>query len=126
MSFTLSINNILPAQDTVDILFKTDKKRMLFTSVAALRADYGPEQADRIRRRLDELRAAPSLLTMQTLPGRTHELTGDLNGLLSIDIKHPYRLLFEPVGAHVRKEDGGLDWAKVTAITIVGVEDTHG
>jgi proteic killer suppression protein len=24
------------------------------------------------------------------------------------------------------KEDGGLDWTQVTAVEIIGIEDTHG
>ena len=38
-----------------------------------------------------------------------------------------YRLLFEPAHDPLpRKPDGGLDWAGVTAIRILGVEDYHG
>ena len=110
----------------MDILFSTDKMRKLFTTRSKLVGEYGAEQADRISRRLDDLRAAKCLETMKTLPGRCHELVGDLNGTLSLDIKHPYRLLFKPVGDDVHKEDGGLDWTKVEAVMITGVEDTHG
>jgi hypothetical protein len=65
---------------------------------------------------------------MRQLPqARCHELRGgSLKGCLSVDLDHPYRLIF--VSAHnpkPAKEDGGLDWSKVTAITILGVEDTH-
>lgn len=125
-SFTLCVNRFLRDQPPVDILLATDRMRKLFTSRAALLARFGPEQGERILRRLDDLRAAANLHVMRNLPGRCHELTGDLSGALSIDIKHPYRLLFEPVGDDVRKGDGGLDWSKVTTIRITGVEDTHG
>lgn len=38
-----------------------------------------------------------------------------------------YRLIFIPDHDPVpRLKDGGLDWSKVTAIKILGVEDTHG
>ena len=61
-------------------------------------------------------------------PGRCHELTGGKRaGQLSVDLDHPYRLIFLPDHEQVpRLEDGGLDWARVTAIKILGVEDTHG
>lgn len=63
---------------------------------------------------------------MRRLPGRCHELTGDLGGFFSIDLDGPYRLIFEPEGNPVpRKEDGGIDWTRVQAICIRSVEDTH-
>jgi proteic killer suppression protein len=52
---------------------------------------------------------------------------GKRKGQLSVDLDHPYRLIFvvnhDPVPV---LPDGGLDWSKVTAIKILGVEDTHG
>lgn len=47
-------------------------------------------------------------------------------GVLSLDLRHPYRLLFEPADEPVpRKPDGGLAWSRVIAVRILGVEDTH-
>jgi proteic killer suppression protein len=87
---------------------------------------WGSDQAARLGRRLDDLRAAATLEVMRTLPGRTHELDGDRLGQLSIDLKHPDRLLFEPANDPIpRKSDGGLDWSGVTAIRVIGVIDTH-
>jgi proteic killer suppression protein len=44
-----------------------------------------------------------------------------------MDLDHPYRLIFEAANDPIpRKEDGGLDWMKISAIVIIGVEDTHG
>ena len=60
-------------------------------------------------------------------PGRCHELIGDRGGQLSLDLDHPYRLIFEPANDPIPcKTDGGLEWKDVTAVEIVGVEDTHG
>jgi plasmid maintenance system killer protein len=89
---------------------------------------YGPVQAKLIRRRLDEIRAADSLEILGKLPqARCHELKADRAGQISVDLKHPYRLLFEPAHHPIpHKPDGGLDWAKVTSIRILEVEDTHG
>lgn len=79
-----------------------------------------------IRRRLDELRAAETLAVMRTLPAaRCHELRGDRKGQLSVDLDHPYRLLFEADEPVPTREDGGLDWNRVVAIVVLGVEDTH-
>jgi hypothetical protein len=63
---------------------------------------------------------------MRNLPGRCHELREDRAGQLSLDLDHPYRLIFEPADNPIPlKPDGGIDWKKVTAIRIIGVEDTH-
>jgi len=87
---------------------------------------WGPERARRLKRRLDDLRAAPNLETMRQLPGRCHELTGDRKGQITIDLDGPYRLIFEPAeNPPPIKEAGGLDWEKVTAVLILAVEDTH-
>lgn len=88
---------------------------------------WGAERAKQIRRRLDDLRAAPNLGTMRGLPGKCHELTADRRGQLALSVGANYRLLFEPAHEPIpRKADGGLDWVKVTAIRILGVEDYHG
>jgi proteic killer suppression protein len=64
---------------------------------------------------------------MRGLPGRCHELTGDKPGQLALNVSGNYRLIFEPADASIeRKPDGGLDWTKVTAVRILGVEDYHG
>ena len=59
-------------------------------------------------------------------PERCHELTGGRKGQLSVDLEHPYRLIFIPNHEPIpRKPDGGLDWKLVTSIMIIGIEDTH-
>lgn len=91
---------------------------------------FGVQSARKIQKILTKLRAAPSLEIFAppySPPHRCHELTGNRKGQLSVDVEHPYRLVFEPADEPfpMRKE-GGLDWGKVTKITIKGVEDTHG
>ena len=87
---------------------------------------HGSVRAKKIRQRLDDLYAAVVLEDTRNLPGRCHELKGDRAGQLSLDLDHPYRLIFEPANDPVpQKRDGGLDWTRTTAIVIVDVEDTH-
>ena len=63
---------------------------------------------------------------MRWLPGRCHELTGNRKGQLSVDLDGPYRLIFKTAHNPLpRKEDGGLDWERVTAIVVLGVDNTH-
>lgn len=60
-------------------------------------------------------------------PARCHELTGDRKGQLSVDVTHPYRLVFQPDHDPVpRRPDGGLDWTTVAKVLVLEVVDTHG
>ena len=110
----------------VNIVFGTTQLKKACNSDKQMGKKWGTNGAKRLRRRLDDLRAAPNLEAMRRLPGRCHELTGNRSGQLSIDLVHPLRLILEPVGNPApRKADGGLDWEAVTAIRVVGVLDTH-
>lgn len=110
----------------MDILFESEDDAKLYNDSKRLVRVHNVQQAKLIRRRLDDLRAAPNLQTMRTLPGRCHELTGDCAMQLSIDLDGPNRLILYPAHNPVPvKPDGGLDWTKVTAVTIKEVRDTH-
>lgn len=88
---------------------------------------YGAVEAKKIEQRLSDLSAAQNLEVMRALPGRCHELTGDLKGYLALDLAHPRRLLFEVANDPIPvKPDGGLDWPLVTEIRIIRIEDYHG
>ena len=112
----------------MDVYFRTTKFQKHSQTIADAKREWGERRGKLIRRRLDELAAAPNLEMMRKLPGaRCHELTGNLKGKLAVDLDHPYRLLFEPYHDPVPcKDDGGLDWTKVTAVTITDILDYHG
>ena len=110
------------------ICFKNSKLEKEFCDIKLLRRRWGEKQGDQIALRLDQIRAAENLAILKTLPQlRAHELKGNHKGQISLDIIHPYRLLIIPDHEETpRKEDGGLDWQKITKIKVLGVEDTHG
>ena len=111
----------------LDIRFKNDKFRKECNEQKALVKSHGPKRARLIQRRLDDLTAAETLEVMRVLPGRCHELKADREGQLSIDLDGPYRLIFTPAHNPLpKKQDGGIDWSKITAITILEIVDTHG
>lgn len=89
--------------------------------------NYGTDNGRRICQRLAQLMAADNLETLRLLPQtRAHELTGDRAGQISVDVRHPYRLLLVPDHDEIqRKPDGGLDWSRVTRVKILEIEDTH-
>jgi toxin HigB-1 len=92
-----------------------------------LQKKYGPVRARKIAQSISTLQAAETLEDMRYFPGRCHELTGDRAGQLAIDLDGPYRLIFEPDHNPLpRKDDDGLDWTAVTAVTIIAVEDYYG
>ena len=89
--------------------------------------NYGADNGRRICQRLAQLMAADNLETLRSLPQtRAHELAGDRAGQISVDVRHPYRLLLVPHEDEIpRKPDGGLDWTRVTKVKILGIVDTH-
>ena len=109
------------------ITFKNKKLEKEFRDEKVLKRRWGPEQAKLIARRLTELAAAENLETLRKLPQvRAHELSGSRAGQISLDVKQPYRLLI--VSDHEEtplKEDGGLDWQRITKVKVIGVEDIH-
>ncbi|GBU21961.1 hypothetical protein R80B4_01863 [Fibrobacteres bacterium R8-0-B4] len=114
----------------MEISFKNTKLKKEFNEGKALEKIHGSVRAKKISKRMAELRAASCLYDFWppgTGPGRCHELTeGTRKGQLSVDLDHPYRLIFVPNHEPVpRKSGGGLDWEQVTEITIIGIEDTH-
>ena len=112
----------------MEIIFASTKLEKECNQEELLKRRHGAERAKLIRRRLDEIRAADSLQVLGKLPQvRCHEMKADRAGQTSVDLKHPYRLLFEPAHQPVpRKPDGGLDWARIIVVRILGVKDTHG
>lgn len=114
----------------IDIDFASRKLKKLFNEEKALIREYGPQRAKRIMVVMTALRAAPNLGTFAppySPPHRCHELTGNRKGELSLDLDGPYRLIFKPDHEPLpTRAEGGLDWSRVTAVKVLGVEDTHG
>jgi len=109
------------------ISFKKKRDQKTFSSKKALVMAFGPEQACKITLRLSEIQSANNLEILRTLPqARVHELSGNRKGQISLDLKHPYRLVIIPDHEECpRLEDGGLDWKRVNRVKILAVEDTH-
>jgi len=93
---------------------------------------FGKDMAQKIALRMAALVAAESLEDFwppHSGPERVHELKkGDLLGMFSIDLKHPFRLLFRATDVDKKKsgDDEKKRWGTVKSIEIIGVGDTHG
>lgn len=115
-----------PAKRAVEVLFTTEKLKRQFSDHRELQKRWGKDGATKISLRLQQLVAAVSLADMRGLPGRCHELTGDRDGHLAVDVHHPFRLVFRPsADPPPSKEDGGLDWDAVESVTVTEVVDYH-
>jgi plasmid maintenance system killer protein len=70
-------------------------------------------------RNLEDLKRYPQL--------KLHPLHGNREGQLAVSLDGPYRLVFEPYHdpLPMRKDGGTIDWARVTCIRILKVEDYH-
>jgi proteic killer suppression protein len=111
----------------MEIYFRTMKLQKACSCAARMNAEWGQAMARKLQQRLMELKAAETLSDISLLPpARCHELTGNLKGLLSVDLVHPFRLIFavanEPVPC---KPDGGVDWTRVDKVEVTDIMDTH-
>ena len=87
---------------------------------------WGAVGAKKIALRLQQLSAAATLDDMRHLPGRCHELKGDLAAHLAVDVHHPFRMIVKATAEPPpSKADGGLDWTAVDSVTIVDIVDYH-
>ncbi len=113
----------------MNITFKTKKLQKLFNQNKKLIKKYGERRTKLIQLRLVQIQAAQSLTDLgppYSGPARCHELKGNRAGTFSVDLEHPYRLLFYPNHDPVpTREEGGINWSQITTIEIIGVEDTH-
>jgi len=111
----------------MDITFKNKKLEKLLSREKEILKKYGSDNGRRIQKKMTQLAAASNLAELSKLPAtRLHPLLGDKKGKLSLDVKHPDRMLIEPDHPQLPlKEDGGLDWAKVTKVKILEITDTH-
>jgi proteic killer suppression protein len=127
MPLTPTVNSILILAFGMDIIFESAKLEKECNDQKLLVRRHGPIRAKLLRRRLDEIRAADTLEVLRTLPQvRCHELRGNRSGQLSVDLDHPYRLIFESADDPLPlKPDGGLDWKNVKTVNIIEVADTH-
>jgi len=84
----------------------------------------GTESARKLQRRLSDLRAARNVLELPA--GRPHPYTGKGEKRFSLDLAGGDRMLFIPTeDPPPRKDDGGIDWAVVTDVTVVFLGDNH-
>lgn len=110
----------------MELSFKSNKLEKQLTKPKEMAKAFG-QLARKTDQRVEDLKAAETLEDMRMIPAaKCHELKGDKKGELAVDVSGNYRLIFEPEHDPIpKKDDGGLDWDKVTAIKFLRVEDYH-
>ncbi len=108
------------------VYFKTKKLQKQCSVEREMLKHFGAKQCRKLQQRLMELSAADSLEDISRLrPARCHELT-NRDGVFSVDLEDPYRLLFRPADEKTpRRPDGGIDRQRITEIEIIAIGDTH-
>ena len=103
----------------------TKKQAKQTRDIASLRREFG-RAGDEIAACLDVLKAVDTLQELLSMPAslnhRCHELHKNLKDTFSMDLVHPYRLLFRPADPVPRRNDNGVDYVRVR---IVAVKDLH-
>lgn len=86
----------------------------------------GPDRARLYKQRLDDMAASESLEDLRNMPGRYHELTGDLKGKWACSLGGPYRLIFTPHEYPVPTDGRGCYiWAEIYGVEILEIKDYH-
>jgi plasmid maintenance system killer protein len=99
------------------VSFTSDKEEAKYTTEKLLIGVYGARQAKKIIQRLGELEAAD---TAQQLPQncRFHEHNGKRQGLYSIDLVHPFRIIVLPTCKF-------KSWVEITGVQVIEVINPH-
>lgn len=116
----------------MDIIFGDKRLKNALEDESLRTKRYGHQMSKKLGLRLDALAAAECLGDFwppMSGPERTHVLKGKLAQTYSMDLKHPYRLLFRP--AHLAEvlpptSEPKQLWHAIRSIEILGIEDTHG
>lgn len=111
----------------MEIDFKNKKLKKQLTTTNEMVQEHGQRRAKLIQQRLSEIEASPNLQVLGLIPGpRLHPLKGNRKGQLSVDLDHPYRLIFIPDHDPVPQlSTGGIDPQAITRVRIIEIANTH-
>ena len=110
----------------MELLFASEALRKRMEDEKAMAKAYG-DRTKPLKLRLALLSQAVSLADIpHTPPPRRHRLGGTREGQYAVDLRHPWRLIFEPANDPLPLlDDGGLDLSAVTKVRILEVTDYH-
>ena len=110
----------------MNIIFTSKKFERLANNDRNLVKEFGKFRAEKIRKRLTQLRFATTLEDARNLPGNFHELIGNRKGEWACDLDQPFRLVFAPQEVPIPTNDHGqYVWIEITGIEIIEVVNYH-
>ena len=111
----------------MELSFSNTKLAKVLNSERELVRSYGADNGRRIARRLQNIADAANLEELSRLPQtRVHQLSADRHEQISVDAKHPLRIILKCDHEETpRKPDGGLDWSRITKVKLLEITDTH-
>lgn len=87
----------------MDITYKNKRIEKVCTHAKTAERTYGREMAEKIHQRIDEISAADTVeMMIQFHIGRCHALSQNRKGQYTMDLVHPYRLVFEKEGTEIQ------------------------
>ncbi len=108
----------------MEIEFNNKKLRELCENRKKAEIELGSESAKKLRTRLSDIDAAFNV--QELTAGRPHPLERDRLGEFAVDLSGGKRLVFKPNHVPVPlNKHGKIDWAEITAITIIYIGDYH-
>ena len=106
------------------ILFDSKELERLCQEERHALRSLGKDGARKLRARFADLQAAHRVTDL--VAGRPHPLVGDRAGQFAVDLDGGRRLVFRPEHDPIpTRDDGAIDWARVTAVRITFVGDYH-
>jgi proteic killer suppression protein len=112
----------------LDIYYRNNKlRRSCEEKREGVRA-WGSQIAAKVLQRMGELAAAETLADLYLIPAAgCHQLKGDRCHRFAVNLKHPFRLVFEPEGEKTDFMEGNeVNREKVTSVKVLEVVDYHG
>lgn len=111
------------------VFFKNSKMAKSAEDMRQLTRHFG-QSAKWIAMCLQTLKAVPNLKELIVAPFfrryRCHRLHNNMDGIYSMDIRDPYRVLFQPKPPVPVLVNGGIDEEKVNAVIVVDLHcNTH-
>jgi toxin HigB-1 len=108
----------------MEITFSDRKLQKLCEQPAIAQKKLGASGARKLRSRLADLLAAETV--QELVAGHPHPLKGDRAGQFAVDLDGGNRLVFESDHDPMPyKDDGSIDWFKVSQVCIVFIGDYH-
>jgi plasmid maintenance system killer protein len=122
--FTSHIVRVVDRLIAVEIAFAKKSLRQLCENERRARRSLGATVAERLKRRLADLRAANCVQDL--VAGRPRELAGTRAGQIAVELGDGFQLIFSANHSVPPLLDGvRLDWSKVNRVKIVSIESNY-